>query len=93
MGSVRGRRRCWWLTTPRWVGCVLQFHLQACPAGAGAAACSFWPPTSLPHPRPAQEGLLTMAVPEDRPEVAAMVPDIKIPVVLITKVGRGRLVG
>ena len=33
----------------------------------------------------AQEGLLTMAVPEDRPEVAALVPKISIPVVLVTK--------
>ncbi len=32
-----------------------------------------------------QEGLLTMAVPEDRPEVAALVPKISIPVVLVTK--------
>ena len=33
----------------------------------------------------AQEGLLTMAVPEDRPEVTALVPKISIPVVLVTK--------
>ena len=32
-----------------------------------------------------QEGLLTMAIPEDRPEVAALVPKISIPVVLVTK--------
>jgi hypothetical protein len=28
-----------------------------------------------------------MAVPEDRPEVAALVPEIQIPVLLVTKVG------
>lgn len=41
-----------------------------------------------PHapPRCVQEGLLTMAVPEDRPEVAALVPKISISVVLVTKV-------
>ncbi|KAL4853658.1 Vacuolar-sorting receptor 1 [Chlorella vulgaris] len=31
------------------------------------------------------EPLLTMAVPEDRPEVAALVPEIQIPVLLVTK--------
>ncbi|EFN56501.1 hypothetical protein CHLNCDRAFT_144100 [Chlorella variabilis] len=35
-----------------------------------------------------EEPLLTMAVPEDRPEVAALVPEITIPVVLVTKARR-----
>ena len=34
-----------------------------------------------------EEGLLTMALPEDRPEIAKLIDDITIPTALVTKVG------
>ena len=37
-----------------------------------------------------QEGLVTMAVPEDNPDVAALVSKISIPTALVTKVGAYR---
>lgn len=41
-----------------------------------------------------QEHLLTMAIPEDRPDIAALVPKIAIPVALVQKVGGpGRWMG
>ncbi len=48
-----------------------------------------WPRTThATNFTPLQEPLLTMAIPEDRPEVAALVQEISIPVVLVAKVGR-----